>query len=427
MSITYPNPEQFHLKLDDFYTKKLPGYIEILKEMVKTNSFTSNFVGVNELAKFTSQQFAKLGFNSQKIMSSNPLHGDHLILRKGSDRKRSIGTIVFVSHLDTVYPADEEKRNDFGWRPQGDIIYGPGTVDIKGGTLIIFMVLESLMTLAPELFERTTWYVLLNAAEEELVPEFKQVCLDALPERVDACLVFEGGRSRDRKFSLVTSRKGMITYRIEVSGRAAHAGSAHKNGANSVVQLAETISKIARLTDYEKELTFNVATMDGGTVLNRVPHLAAATGEARAYLPAVLDQGMNALLALKDAETVRSVSDDYPCKVEIEILGKWQPWPGNKGSNRLFSVWKESANVMGYDAVEEKRGGLSDGNWLWETAPTLDGLGPSGGNAHCSERSSDGSKDQEFVRVSSFIPKATLNVLGIINLLREKEESGQTN
>ncbi len=43
--------------------------------------------------------------------------------------------------------------------------------------------------------------------------------------------------------------------------------------------------------------------------------------------------------------------------------------------------------------------GLSDGNLIWDVVPTLDGLGPSGDNDHCSERSADGSKLPEYVDV----------------------------
>ena len=60
----------------------------------------------------------------------------------------------------------------------------------------------------------------------------------------------------------------------------------------------------------------------------------------------------------------------------------------------------------------EERGGLSDGNLIWDAVPTLDGLGPWGDNDHCSERSPDGSKLPEFVEVSSFVPKAVLNTHG---------------
>ena len=421
--MTSSKSEQLHHHLYDYFERNLPRYIKFLKEMVVTNSFTANPSGVNVLGELTSRKFVELGFNKHRSISANPLHGDHLVLRRISDKERTIGSIATVSHLDTVYPPDEEAINDFRWRAEGDLIYGPGTVDIKGGTLMIFMVLEALMMVAPEFFESINWYVLLNAAEEELDPEFKRVCLDLLPEKVDACLVFEGGRSRDRKFALVTARKGMITYKITVNGRAAHAGSAHQNGANALVQLAATIDQIARFTDYEKELTFNVGKAAGGTVLNRVPHTAEASGEARAFSPNVLKYGLTQLLSLERSATVRSLKDNFPCTVDIEILGNWQPWPSNQDSERLLSVWQESASEMGYGMVGEKRGGLSDGNWLWESMPTLDGLGPSGGNAHCSERSDDGSKDQEFVRLSSFVPKATLNALALHNLFTRDNDA----
>jgi glutamate carboxypeptidase len=67
----------------------------------------------------------------------------------------------------------------------------------------------------------------------------------------------------------------------------------------------------------------------------------------------------------------------------------------------------------------EARGGLSDGNLLWSEVPTLDGLGPWGDNDHSSERSADGSKLPEFVAISSFVPKATLNAAAILRLLKE--------
>ena len=50
----------------------------------------------------------------------------------------------------------------------------------------------------------------------------------------------------------------------------------------------------------------------------------------------------------------------------------------------------------GVKVREEERGGLSDGNVLWDAFPTVDGLGPCGENSHCSEHSSDGRKEQEW-------------------------------
>jgi glutamate carboxypeptidase len=68
--------------------------------------------------------------------------------------------------------------------------------------------------------------------------------------------------------------------------------------------------------------------------------------------------------------------------------------------------------------LSEERGGLSDGNFICHALPTLDGMGPNGDNAHCSEQSDDGTKEQEFVDVASILPKATLNTLAILKLVK---------
>ena len=70
-----------------------------------------------------------------------------------------------------------------------------------------------------------------------------------------------------------------------------------------------------------------------------------------------------------------------------------------------------------YKVNREARGGLSDGNHIWNTIPSIDGLGPMGRHGHCSERSEDGSKDQEFANKSSFVPKTVLNFFATRELI----------
>ncbi len=214
----------------------------------------------------------------------------------------------------------------------------------------------------------------------------------------------------------MTARKGRATFRVVVEGKSAHAGNYHPYGANAIVQLAHTVQKIARLTDYKQGLTYNVGTIAGGTVINRVPHYAEAEVEMRAFLPEVFESGIAKMVELGRTSEVTS-RDGFRCKVKVEVREKTAPWPDNIATRHLFEVWESAARRLGLRVLREERGGLSDGNMLWHRFPTLDGLGPSGNNAHCSERSLDGSKDQEFVLPSSFIPKASLNVLGILQLL----------
>jgi glutamate carboxypeptidase len=206
---------------------------------------------------------------------------------------------------------------------------------------------------------------------------------------------------------------------VTVSGRAAHAGGKHKQGANAIVQLGKTIQSIAALTDYNKDLTFNVGSVRGGTVLNRVPHEAVADGEFRAFKPEIYAEARRALLALSGPGDVRSLVDGYHCQVKAEILEESRPWPRNPATDRLLGFWREAGAELGITAGHEERGGLSDGNMLWDAVPTLDGLGPWGDNDHCSERSADGSKVPEYVDVTTFVPKALLNISAIQRLCRD--------
>ena len=114
-----------------------------------------------------------------------------------------------------------------------------------------------------------------------------------------------------------------------------------------------------------------------------------------------------------------SPADRFTCDVQVEILTETRPWPRNPKTDRLAQIWQQAGAALGIPVNVETRGGLSDGNLLWDAVPTLDGLGPWGDNDHCSERSADGSKVPEYVDVSSFVPKAALNTMAILKLVKE--------
>jgi glutamate carboxypeptidase len=406
--------------MHDTIHHKLPTYLDLLRQMVAINSFTANPDGVNRLGDLTADCFAQLGFTGERVQASDPSYGQHLVLTRRSQPAaggQPAPKIGLISHLDTVYTATEEEANDFDWRPEGSRIYGPGTCDIKGGTVMIYLVLETLQRLFPDAFERVTWIILLNAAEEALVFDFGELCRARLGKDAIAALVFEAGEAREKRGRLVVARKGMARYTIHVEGKSAHAGASHENGANAIVQLADVIQQVAAFTDYEHDLTFNVGTVIGGTVINRVPHQAVATVEMRAFTSEIFETGVEQMLGLNGYVSVHSASEKYPCRVQVVVDGRWPPWARNEATNRLFSLFHAAGQEIGFQVVPEARGGLSDGNLIWDHLPTIDGLGPAGGNAHCSERSADGSKDQEYVLPDSFVAKGVLNVVGLLRLI----------
>lgn len=396
--------------------QQLPSTLELLKRMVAINSFTTNRAGVNQLGKLTADAFASLGFSPEFVPSAYPSYGDHVVLTRRGRSGRAIG---LISHLDTVFPPEEEIQNQFFWREEGDRIYGPGTMDIKGGTVLIWMMLRAMEQFAPDAFDDTTWIILLDASEEALSCDFGHLCVERLGGgRALAALVFEAGGRAGQRYQVVTARKGRATFRVKAEGRGAHAGGQHERGINAIVQIAETIQRIAALTDYSRQLTFNVGAVSGGTVVNRVPHVAVADVEMRAFSKEAYQSGLEAMRSLAGAGTVKSAADGQQAWVMIEVTAESPPWPRNPDTERLLQIWQGAGRELGLSVLREERGGLSDANFIWQAVPTLDGLGPCGDNCHCSQRSADGTKLPEYVEPSSFAPKAALNILAILSLLK---------
>ncbi len=262
--------------ITDYLELRLPTYIQMLQSMVEINSFTSNRSGVNQLANLTAEYFSKIGFVPQFVPSVNSNFGNHLFMNypinsQQSDSAHPFPSIIMISHLDTVFSADEEKINDFHFQISGEKIFGPGTVDIKGGTVMIFILMDLFKQFNPDLFNQIEWTIALDASEETLSNDFGSQCKERMNENTNACLIFEGGTPNHSKYPIVTSRKGRAEFRVSVEGRGAHAGNYHKQGANAIVQLSNTIQQIAGFTDYKNQLTFNVGVVTGGSVVNRVP------------------------------------------------------------------------------------------------------------------------------------------------------------
>jgi glutamate carboxypeptidase len=380
--------------LNAFLCFRWATHKDALRRMVEINSFTTNAAGVNAVGDLTAELFAPLGFAPETVEAVDPRFGRHLFLSRPG---RSGKWVAFVSHLDTVFPPEEEAANDFRWREDLHNVYGPGVADIKGGTVVALMALDALRVVAPEVFVHFGWLVALDACEEQMTDDFASKVRARLPSgETAAALVMECGsdNGRDR---LVVARKGMANFRLTVSGRAAHSGTGFWHGRNAIVEAAALIPRLAAVSDRGRDLTVNVGVVRGGTVTNRVPHACEAEGEVRAFDPAVLRQAMEAMRQMAEG-----------CDgARLAFGGELAPWPVNEGSEGLLAAYQAAGERLGMRPEREHRGGLSDGNLLWSHAPTIDGLGPVGGCAHCSQRGEDG-RGQEYAVKASFVRKASL-------------------
>ena len=432
-----------------------------LERLVGIGSYTRDPAGVARQARATQTLFDELlpqsavVVRSSLVASAHPAYGPHLVIGVSSTCSTAAlpRTIGLISHLDTVYPDRLLAEHRFGWDDRSasdDRVLGPGTMDIKGGTLVVAMIAHALsaQSLSPSPSGKadaggtppapgpllagtnTELVVLLNAAEEEMAADFRPLCERELgdPARNLGCLVFEAGvvTPSDQTYTaaaaaaastvrLVTGRKGRCVWRLTADGIEGHAGNFHREGRNAIEELCRAVLEVSAVTDYGGGVTVNVGTIAGGKGVNSIPGDADALVEMRAGCPDSFAGAIQAIEGIIDGGGSTG-GDGHPFVSHARELTV-PPWVQNDGTVELVAAYRRAARQAGCSVVTEARGGGSDANWLWDTYGCVDGCGPSGYNAHRSHPGR-GDREQEYAEWSSFSTKATIGALTVLELIR---------
>jgi len=392
-----------------------PAAQKLLERLVRLNSHTCNPAGIEANVQAITEEFAPMGFSPRRIPSSNPECSPHLVL----DNHASGPVVLMVSHLDTVYTAAEQEAGFHRFDTPDGFLTGPGTNDIKGGTVMMWMLMRAwAAALIPDL-PSVRWILAWNASEEKLTPDFAESVIGIVPSSTLACLVFEADNRKFSGHEVLASRKGMARWKIDVRGRGAHSGNSHAEGMNAIVRLAEIVASIQSHTDYSKGLTVNVGTIEGGVSTNRVPESASAAFEVRYQNPADYESVHSLLLEWNDGGRFDGPLESRRCEVVMKSLIEIKSWPGGAGTDHLLDVWRKAAESCDLKLTAGTRGGLGDANYLGQHYPTLDGLGPRGGNAHTVERTADGFSITEYVEPDSFLTKGLINFFALCYLVSD--------
>ena len=292
--------------------------------------------------------------------------------------------ILLLSHLDTVHPVGTLAR-DNPLRIEGDCLYGPGAEDMKGGTHIAMAALRQIAREG----RRTKLPVRhLMVSDEETGSSTSREHIEREARRAKFVLVTEPARSGGK---IVTARKGVAFFTLTARGRPAHAGVEHHLGRNAIREIAHQILALEAMTDYARDLTVNVGLVRGGSRVNVVPESAAAELDVRFPSPAIGDEIVARIHAL---------TANHP-DVTLTIEGGINR-PGYEKTPEVAALYEHAralAAEIGFDLMDLKTGGGSDGNFTAPFAPTLDGMGVDGDGAHTPE---------ERLYISSVLPRTRL-------------------
>ena len=354
-----------------------------LAELVEVNSFTENVEGGRKVGVMLEELYTVAGLESRRVASTK--FADHLVV-SSTWANAGKAPIALVGHLDTVFPPGLFE----GYRRDGDLARGPGVLDMKGGLVVVAWALKALAE-AGVLTSLPGLRLVIVADEEVGSPEGQSVIQEAI-KGASGALVFEAGRKNDL---LITRRKGTGAVTVTAYGKAAHAGNAHKDGANALWALAKLVDRAQALTDYDRGVTVNVGKVTGGTSKNTVPDQAEALIDLRFETRA----DGEALV-----EALRRAAEECSASVQgtrIEISGGIArlPLERTEASVRLMESYGAAAKAAGLGSGEAALiGGGSDASTAHAMGiAAIDGLGPRGIGFH--------TKDEQ-IEVATLVQKA---------------------
>ncbi|MCG6919254.1 MAG: M20 family metallopeptidase [Deltaproteobacteria bacterium] len=348
--------------------------LTLLDKIVGINSYSHNTTGVAQVAQEVSKSLP-----SPLALENATSYDDEVvwICRHSSSNEPPI---LLVGHLDTVFPPGSF---DSGVVARGPHLLGPGVADMKGGVVVILGALWVLDRLG---FLPGISLILALNGDEEIGSPRSSPKLVELARTSRLGLVFEFGGPEG---SVVTSRRGLHRYRLEIHGEAGHSGTHQGAKTSAVVELAHQILKLEALNDPKAGISLNVGQVKGGTAVNIIPAEAEAELEVRFF-----EENKGDEVEEKIRTLIRSTPQS---KLKINLTKRHgrPPMTCTPSISSLYRAAARTAKKIDLQLLEEARGGASDANFLGATnLPTLDGLGPVGEMDH--------SKNERILKNSLF-------------------------
>jgi glutamate carboxypeptidase len=348
--------------------RKQSSLIDLASRLVRAESPSSDKAGVDACVAVAAGHARSLG-GRVKVHRQKHL-GDILEARFGPRPSGSLRPILLLGHLDTVWPVGT--LDAMPCRIGEGRVWGPGTLDMKGGVAMALTALEMLIEAG---FLNRPVTLLLNS-DEEVGSTVSRPITEKLAGEASAVYVLEPAQVLAYK----TARKGTGNWRVEVQGIAAHAGVDHEKGASALAELARLIPTINSWTDLKRGLTVSVTVAGGGTKTNVIPAHAWAEVDVRIARKADGPRITRKFATLRLA--------DKRCKLVVTGGVNRPPMERTRGTIGLFQRARTLAAELGIELDEASTGGASDGNFTAALGiPTLDGMGAVGEGAHAAHES----------------------------------------
>jgi glutamate carboxypeptidase len=370
--------------LDGAVQARQPRFLAELETLVNIDCGSYTPAGVNRVADLVVASLDELGATVERIPhepdAGERQLGDLVVGALAGDGPR----LLLIGHMDTVFGEGTAAERSFTVR--GDRALGPGTSDMKGGLLAGLHALAALHAAGA----KPTVTFVANP-DEEIGSIFSTEHIRRLATRHEAVLVLESARANG---DIVSARKGIADLELTFIGRAAHAGVEPEKGRSAILAAAHQVVALHQLNARWQSVTVNAGVIAGGTRPNVVPAECRLQVDLRAATRDAFDQAYAEVERLTGATPI----DGVTCSVRRMALHP--PMEKTPATAQLAQLAIAIAGELGFELRDTATGGASDANTTSAMGlPTLDGLGPVGGDDHSAD---------EWLDLASVVPRMTL-------------------
>ena len=357
------------------YVGDLDSFLTRLEHYVNMDTPSGNKEALDAQSAQLREEFLAAG--AQVITHERP-GGNLLECRVGTGSKQ----ILMLGHMDTVFPVGTVAKHPYS--RQGDVLYGPGVLDMKSGVL---MILEIMRHFNRKLPADWSLVALLNCDEEIGSLQSSPRILE-LARESEACLCMEPSKPG----YCTVARKGLITFTVSTSGVAAHSGVNYHLGHSAIQSLCRIIGNLYTLRDDERSISINVGGISGGTGKgNVVAAEASLIAEVRFYEPELAPTLLEAIHRFGADTGNPNVSS------VVKILAQRPPMQQTESSRKLYEKARACAEKNGLVMEPRTHGGGSDGSFAASVGiPVVDGMGTEGEFSHTME---------EYVKADTILPR----------------------
>ena len=359
----------------------------LLEKIVDINSGSLNAAGQRAVYDVLAPRFESLGFSVRYVLAGVENRGGHLVATRIGSTGRHV---LLIGHLDTVFEEDSPFQR---WEMLNDsIARGPGASDMKGGDVVIWSALEAMDQVGA--LDGASITIVMTGDEERPgspVEEARRALVEA-GVAADVALGFEGGTEGLG----VIARRSSSSWRLDVSARTAHSSGVFSDGvgAGAIYEAGRILDEFYSEIRGEEYLTFNAATIIGGTEAswddetargaafgktNVVPPTAVVTGDIRTITDEQLQRTREKMRQIVARSLPRT-------SAEITFVDGYPSMPPTEANRELLAMLSDVSESLGtgpMEAFDPGRRGAADISFVASVVDAgLDGLGPSGTGSH---------------------------------------------